>query len=289
MMRLPPQARRQQVPLPPRQPQAPFQLTGQQQSELVAMLRAWEERGSRIRTLSCEFVRWDYDDVFGMREPPDPRTPNVPGRPIPRRESRGEIRYASPDKGVYRLSDVKDFAGVNGGEKKYTPRPEAGEHWICDGLAIWEYNFVKQQLIERKLPPELQGEGISEGPLPFLFGAKADKLMQRYFLRIATPPSVQGQVWLEAHPRFQLDAANFRKTTLILDQRTLLPFAMEVVLPNEKQWHVHQFQDHVVNDPLRIFKADAFRPALPRGWTKVDESPRPLGPPARPVSGPGRS
>jgi hypothetical protein len=75
---------------------------------------------------------------------------------------------------------------------------------------------------------------------------------------------------------------------LILDQRTLLPFAMEVVLPNEKQWHVHQFQENLVNDPLRIFKADAFHPSLPRGWTKVDESPRPLGPPARPVSASGR-
>ena len=37
------------------------------------------------------------------------------------------------------------------------------------------------------MPPELQGKAIVDGPLPFLFGADAQKLKQRYYLRIITP------------------------------------------------------------------------------------------------------
>ena len=67
-------------------------------------------------------------------------------------------------------------------------------------------------LTESPLPKELQGKDIVDGPLPFLFGAKAEKLKQRYYLRIITPPDVQGQVWLEAWPRFLADARNFQRT-----------------------------------------------------------------------------
>ena len=277
-----PTASRQGVPLPPRvqqPPQAPFQLSPQQQADLMAVLRAWEEKSDGIKLLYCDFVRWDYDAVFGQRNP-DPKNPQLPGAIIPR-ESHGELKYAAPDKGLYHIKEIKEYKATVGGKKEFVTRTDGGEHWICDGLAIWEYNFEKKQLIERKLPPELQGKAITDGPLPFLFGAQAGKLMQRYFLRIATPDTVKGQIWLEAYPRFQFDAANFQRATMILDQKTFWPFALEVILPNaqangarEKSRHVHQFQNHLVNDPLRIFKADFSKPDLPRGWTKLDDNPR---------------
>ena len=73
----------------------------------------------------------------------------------------------------------------------------------------------KKQLIERKLPPEMQGKAIADGPLPFVFGAKADQLKRRYWMRDITPEEDIGKrIWLEAVPKLQQDAANFQKATI---------------------------------------------------------------------------
>ena len=86
---------------------------------------------------------------------------------------------------------------------------DTGEHWVCNGTSIYEFRHGDRQLRETKLPPELRGKAISDGPLPFVFGAKADTLKKRYFMRLVTPPGVTDQIWLESLPRFQADAANF--------------------------------------------------------------------------------
>ena len=51
-----------------------------------------------------------------------------------------------------------------------------GEHWVCDGKSVFEYRHDQKQLVERPIPPQLQGKAIVDGPLPFLFGAEAAKL-----------------------------------------------------------------------------------------------------------------
>jgi TIGR03009 family protein len=251
---------------PPRPPQAPFQLTPQQHAELNAVLQAWEQRSRKITSLSCTFTRWDYDPVFGMK---DPQNPN---EVIPK-ESKGVLKYAAPDKGLYRIEEITECLGMEGGQKKFATRKEGGEHWVCDGVSIWEYNYDKEQLIERRLPAELRGKAIADGPLPFLFQADAQKLQHRYFLRLVTPPNMRGQIWLEAYPKYAMDAANFRRATLILDQKTMLPFAIELSLHDGggKARQVHQFSNNLVNNLFRIFQGDFAKPALPRGWTKVEE------------------
>ena len=80
---------------------------------------------------------------------------------------------------------------------------DRADHWICDGKSVFQYIPKQKKLVEHKLPPDMQGKSIVDGPLPFLFGAEAKKLRQRYWLRIVTPPNIKNQVWLEAFPRFQ--------------------------------------------------------------------------------------
>lgn len=268
-------ANRQGVPIPPRAPQAPFQLTPEQQAGLIRVLRAWEERSDKVQTLSSEFVRLDYDPVFGQRDENQQLVP---------KESKGEIKYAAPDKGLYHITETRVFLGMEGKEPKFQILKDGGEHWVCDGAAIWEYNYPKKQLIERRLPPQMQGKAITDGPLPFLFGAQADKLLDRYWMRIVTPPQVKGQIWLEAFPKHQADAGNFQRATVILDSVTLFPQAIEVHLPNGKNRHVHQFQNNVVNELalLRFFKGDFAKPALPSGWQKIEDPPRAAAGPAAP-------
>ena len=71
----------------------------------------------------------------------------------------------------------------------------------------------------------MQGKAIVDGPLPFLFGAKADKIKARYWLRVITPSDAKGEYWLEAWPKSRYDSANFQRVEIILDEKDYLPKA----------------------------------------------------------------
>jgi hypothetical protein len=130
-------------------------------------------------------------------------------------------------------------------------------------------------MIVHKLPPELQGKAIADGPLPFLFGSDAQQLKKRYFLRIVTPRDVQGhQIWLEAYPRFQQDAANFHHAQFIIGTEGMTPFALKLIQPDTKNFIVYQFFEIVMNDPMRMFRGDPFRAVRPLGWQSLVEEPQ---------------
>ena len=135
------------------------------------------------------------------------------------------------------------------------------------------------------MPPELQGKGIGDGPLPFVFGIEAQKLKQRYFMRIITPPNVQNEVWLEAYPRYQQQAAEFSKVQVILQiagpTKALLPYAIQIYSPNGKDRTVYQLQNP--NDQSAVvfggvLGGDWTKPSIPFGWTKKTDLPPPVRP-----------
>ncbi|NMC19326.1 MAG: TIGR03009 domain-containing protein [Thermogutta sp.] len=236
----------------------PFVLSPAEQSQLERVLKAWEERSAAIKTFECDFTRWEFDPVAG--------SPNEPAR-----ISRGKILYAAPDKGLFRVDEE-----VREGRFQPAVLPE---RWLCDGRSIYEYRFETKQVVETVLPPELRGKAITEGPLPFLFGASAESLLRRYYMRVITPSNVQNEIWLEAHPKYQQEAANFLKAELILKLPTMEVFALQLFYPSAhpstQARKVYQFERLKVNavDPLRIFKEDPFKPNLPdRSWSQTVES-----------------
>ena len=150
----------------------------QEEAEVDRVLGLWEQRNRNVKTFDCEFKRWIYDVIFG---PPDQ----------PKFVDTGIIKYAAPDRGMFRVEKTEK-------DGKDVPIEDArAEHWISDGKSIFEYNHTKKQLTEHKLPPELQGKAIADSPLPFLFGADAKKLKQRYWIRIVTPDDVKDKIFLE--------------------------------------------------------------------------------------------
>ncbi len=218
------------------------------------MLKAWERESAKVQTLRCKLVLWEYDTVFNKKTVRE-----------------GELKYKAPDHGLYRMQDAAGRNWV--------------EHWMCDGQAIYQYNYAEKKLVQRNVPPELRGKAIADGPLPFLFGADANKLLARYYMRVVTPEnSLQDQVWIEAYPKKQADAANFQRATVILRRQDLVPFAIELYMPNGKTRTVHQFDSPVVNEKwsLELLKGDPFAPYVPRGWTKIIDPEIVQGPPRGP-------
>ena len=130
----------------------------------------------------------------------------------------------------------------------------------------------------------MQGKAITEGPLPFLFGAKAADIKARYWLQAITPPGSKGEYWLEAVPKTQQDAANFLKVLVIIDAKDFLPKAIDVFTPNYDKSKIHtaysfdkreswgkksEFQQNL--DKLRLFHAEFYAPKTPFGWKRVKD------------------
>jgi TIGR03009 family protein len=258
----------------PRQagPQQPAPLSPEQQVALDRLLAAWEARNAAVTTWSCTFHKWEYN----AWSPADGG-----GERLAFSESTGEIKYAAPDKGLFR---VKESTQWNPETRRYEKRTgDTGEHWVCNGTSIYEFRHSERQLRETRLPPEMQGKAISDGPLPFVFGAKADTLKKRYFMRLITPPGVTDQIWLESLPRYQADAANFSKVELILQARDLMPFAIQVFKPGGQDRDVYQFDPRtsLIDKGLDMFR-DFSKPVTPLGYKFIldDVSAGPQAPPA---------
>jgi TIGR03009 family protein len=237
----------------------PFVLSPDEQQDLAAVLVDWERRGREIKTFRCDFTRLEY-----RPDPTDP-DPRIRDGTKPRFVDVGYIRFAAPDKGLFHVDP---------------PRPD---QWLCDGRSIYEFRYQRKEMWEYPLPPESRGEAIADGPLPFLFGAAANKLNDRYWLRVKERPG-PNEVLLQGFPKRQKDATNFSCVELIL--RNMQPYAIKVYDPNKRDNTVYVFEHLRVNESelfLPIFgRGDAFRPSTPRGWKKIIENPAPPEPAALP-------
>lgn len=258
-------------------PPGPPAMAPEAAAALDRLLVAWEARNAAVRTWSCGFWKWEYN-AFGPVGPKGDR--------LAFSESTGEIKYAMPDKGLFRVKESRQW---NAQTSRYEARSgDVGEHWVCSGTSIYEFRHTERQLRETRLPPEMHGKAISEGPLPFVFGAKADSLKKRYQMRIVTPPGVADQIWLEALPRFQADAANFSKVELILQARDLMPFAIRIFKPGGQDHDVYQFdpKTSLVDKGLDLIR-DFSKPVTPLGYTFILEDaaapPQTAGQPTAPA------
>jgi TIGR03009 family protein len=256
------------VQIPPAAPPG-FQLNPLQQGQLDVVLNAWQAQSAKVNTFSCTFERLEYNPAFG------------PAPNIPLFWNTGELSFQKPDKGSFRITQVKKWQQPAAAPGQPQPAgnhvvdPNAvGEHWVCDGENIYEYRHDQKQLVVRPIPPQMQGKAIVDGPLPFLFGADAAKLKARYWMIVngANVKLEAGQVMISAVPRWAADAANYKSVDVILESATMLPTSMQIVLPNSGRY-VYKFDlaKAKVNDPLAPIKAWFKSPEILPGWQKVVE------------------
>ena len=247
----------------PPQPQPPFVLSEVEQQYVQQQLMMWEQESSKIKTYSARFTRLEYDNVFG------------PGNNAPMVVSTGQLSYSRPDKGSFKIEEIKRWkpadpqnAAPDAPGAWEVQAHEIGDHWVCDGKAVYEYDHRKKELNVMPLPEQLRGEQIVNGPLPFLFGAKADQMSQRYWIRARQSDATQ--IWLEAYPRWQGDAANYQRCDVMLDRKTMQPKALQVHLPDGNTRHVYNFEDPNVNGTMTALFGNLFNaPRTPLGWKRV--------------------
>jgi TIGR03009 family protein len=264
--------------VPKTPPKPPFQLTHEEEQNVDRLLARWEQWNTGVKTYDCKFKRWVYDGVFG----PADRAQYV---------EFGSIKYAAPNRCLWQ---------VYGAEKdgKAVPIDDGRmEHWAFDGKSIIEWRHTRREIIEHRLPADIQASRIISGPLtfpfstlgwlflgdppsdaggPVPFSAKAKDLKEHYCIRqLASPSEPKDQIRLEAYPRTRMSAACFQRVELIFQAADMSPRAMKLVQPNGKDSVVYEFYDVAVNAPL-VSSDDPFHPTVPSGWQKkIAEDPKP--------------
>ena len=273
---------------PPAAPQW-FPLTAEQDKHLDEVLKYWEWQASQIQRYRCKFTRWEYDPVVLPRD-----------KDIAASIAQGSIQFAAPDKGLFKVEKLHQIVvqkqgnvtipSIKDGRPEYSaPKNPFFEHWICDGKSIFEFDAITQQLKMRRLPAEMQGKQITEGPLPFLFGAKAQTIKQRYWVRVVAPPPKPNHFWLECIPKNREQAADFKAVHIIIDNNEFLPTAM-ILHETAGGRATYEFSDREKNwlmlpDAIVPFRQQFYEPQLPAGWKRVEEAFGGAGPgPAEPIT-----
>jgi len=260
--------RQGQAPVAP-QPRMPFALTQQEEANLDHILLAWERQSSKIKTYKCSFSRLEYGRPFdGTKLPKDKY-----GQTVYLTAAEGELKYSAPDKGMFKVTAIELFNTKMG---KHEPGgPENLEHWVCDGRSIFQIDHKERTRTERPLPPEMQGQAISDGPLPFVFGAKAATLKQRYWMREIRSPDPAETIWLQAYPRYQADAANFKYVEIIMGSKDFMPRAIQMfgTAYNPQQGNedrvVFSFKSISYNGRLDNVFTDFVEPDVPFHYKKI--------------------
>ena len=216
-----PQAQVARLQNQPRQaaPTAPFQpLEPAEMAQLQQLLQAWEQQSQGTKTLECRFKRWHYD-MFA-----------APAG-VHATKAEGIIKYAAPDKGLFRVDDLVFFTEMAGNKPQYKAQPgQFGEHWVCNGQQLIEFDRSKKECRIQDLPANLQGQQIINSPLPFVFNLDAQRIQQRYWVRQVQAPK-PGLVLIEAWPKLQEDRAQYKLVQIALDATSYLPQALLMYAP----------------------------------------------------------
>ncbi|MEZ6093580.1 MAG: hypothetical protein R3C03_04985 [Pirellulaceae bacterium] len=255
-----------------------FPLAADHQQHVDSVLDYWEKSSEQIKRCTCDFRRFDYEQTrCDWREPGSQRLAAAS-------VVMGQIKYEAPDKALYEATESWDFSGTknDGKEANYVQREDADlahEKWICDGESTYEFDFINHRIYESQIDPQYRGQGLIDSPMPFLFGASRTQLLERYWIKSATPSNVTDAIWLEAFPKRQSDAQNYSKVLIVLSRSDFLPSTIQVFSPNynptENQLdnRVFEFGDRKLNTQLGAIQSWGglfIRPRTPVGWTLVD-------------------
>jgi TIGR03009 family protein len=271
------------LPPMPQQPEWAARMTPQEQKWIDDVLSYWEATSAKIKVFECKFQKWDYENGFL-----DPAN----GRRRERTYAEGTIKYAQPDKGLFRVEKLVSVIPPNqpGGQpQEILQSPEMGEHWICDGAKIYSFEANKKQVTVTPLPAEMRGKAIADGPLPFMFGARAETIKARYWIH-GLPDGPPEKYKLEAIPKSREDAQNFKAVIIILDKQDYLPESLQIFAPNYNPPQNDARQTYVFTkrekkdeatladmvkkglDPFGLIRRDFFDVRAPGGWKMVEQN-----------------
>ncbi|MBI1315033.1 PASTA domain-containing protein [bacterium] len=231
----------------------------QRQAQLLdQVLTAWFNSSKDIQKLEGEHRRFVFDFVFNVEK-----------------RATGRFYYESPDKGRIDLTPNKEQEGqvvakvnpLNGEKAMLKVQPDAPQRWVCDGQQILVIDDVQKSAQQFNIPEAQQGVNIMDGPLPFLFGMPPEKAKARYEMQILSTQN--GAIDIFVKPKQAVDAANYKWARVRIEQKTMLPMAVQMLDPAGTRETVYTFPRITRNPNAGLFanikwwkEKDPFQPDL---------------------------
>ncbi len=135
----------------------------------------------------------------------------------------------------------------------------SAERWVCTGKEVIRIDDQEKTYEKVPIPPESQGQNIIDGPLPFLFGMKADQAKRRYKMKLLKQTDTD--IRIEVIPLRGTDTNNWSKAVVIIDAKKFVPNAVQLFDPTGSET-VHVFKDVEINPTKWIWQQDPFKPNL---------------------------
>ncbi len=213
--------------------------------ELERLLIDWAAASANIKRLEGEHLRRVYDLVYEVEK-----------------LSQGRFYYETPDKGRINITPVeidekmlqqRESGAVPTKKRKDgTPFELKSDHeecWCSDGSRVYELDATNKEARVAQIPVDMQGKNIMDSPLPFLFGMPPEKAKHRFELSLIRPIGPESKtVSLHILPRLPPDAANWASADVILDLKTFLPKAVQLVDQAGTKITVYSFDKLKVNE-----------------------------------------
>jgi TIGR03009 family protein len=199
----------------------------------------------------------------------------------------GVLRYMKPDKGLFRVDDILFYKpSPDNGQAKYEAiQDRYGDYWVCDGKSVHIYERNEKKVKRYDLPPEMQGVGIYQSPLPFLFGVKSQEVQTRILDPSgSTRERLANRSLAGSLPqKSSRCCASYLKVLVVLDAKEVLPKVLVVFDPNYTQQNpqrtVFEFTDREKNwsfadriNEMNWFKEEFIPAAPPKDW-KIEVTP----------------
>ncbi|MEZ6033595.1 MAG: hypothetical protein R3C17_10915 [Planctomycetaceae bacterium] len=229
--------------------QAPGQAQNNQAlpPELEQLLHDWAAASEKIDRLEGEHLRRVYDMVYEVEK-----------------LSQGRFYYQRPDNGRINITPVeitKEMLAQRAkdevpNKKKKDGKPfdlkaDKDECWCCDGQRVYELDVALKEARVAQIPADMQGKNIMDSPLPFLFGMPPEKAKRRFDISLLRPIEPRsGRAYLHILPRDPQDAGNWASADVILDLKTFLPNAVQLVDPAGTKIRVYSFASLKVNEGI---------------------------------------
>ena len=236
--------------------------------EINAILDAWVQQSSRIKTLSAKFTRKDHRPPWGA--PP----------PWGTMEFLYEVRWKNPGQAVLNIEQVVGKNQTVGVERvvwtgrevwQYNPRKKEIAVWLTDQIGEYEVfrDWLRQSWWNRWIghqfdwifPALSDPKGVD--PLPFLIGLKENLAKNQFqFERLEDPDPKR--FLLRATPLTPDLKSSYSDILITLDSERFLPTSL-VYRRGRNGWDTRQYTFQEITLNPSIAEA-AFAPRELRGW-----------------------
>ena len=241
--------------------------------EMKALLMEWEEKTKGVTSLSCPMTRYEFDNIFANET-----------------RSIGTIFFQNPDKGRIDFEPAdSDRMKKPAGREDSNGEPFkviAGEksRWICTGKTIYILNIANKSYDKIAIPPQMQGQNITNSPLPFIFGMKAKDAMNRYALRFGEFHNPEGvdqngkpsrkKLHIVANPFDPEIAKEYIQADILLDAATFRPLNLRTKDPAGNKETVYSFDHKNLKEPVSWISSPFKDPVL-FGWQLIQDIQQP--------------